>query len=194
VSRLKSVLRAKPYNAAPTAGSSATPPQAHAFRGARICGPLCLWCLGRRVFVTVDSLLADQLLRDDDGFVPLARLEPSGKAAGRPPARERDVFSLDLGVRGNAGSEFPGLQGDADLEIRLVHDDFFLLRDPDDARLLELVEAVRLLLERVEPRLEPRLVWRVRFCVPSLPSCAPVAPAAAPPAACSSPCVASAPC
>jgi hypothetical protein len=91
----------------------------------------------------------------------------------------------------------------ADLEVQLVHDDFFLderLREEDDDRDVLFDDDRRLvdflLLDRAEPTFEPRLVCRVRR-LPELPDPDPdpwPERSAASPAACWAPSWGCAPC
>jgi hypothetical protein len=92
--------------------------------------------------------------------------EPVARLAPRQGHAVADLFNG--GFRHDMYDELPRSQACADLEVWLVHYDFFLderLLDEDDR--LVLLEDDRLLvpffvLDREEPTFEPRLVWRVR--------------------------------
>jgi hypothetical protein len=136
-----------------------------------------------------------------DGDVVVARrLRVRGDSMVRLPKVEHDLFALRLCLRigRHVTDELFCAKPNVDLEIRRDHDLFLSarVREAVDERLLEPVDlerpvADRFLLERVEPRFEPRFVCRVPLC--RAPRLSPVA-CPAPAAAWSSPCVASPTC
>jgi hypothetical protein len=139
------------------------------------------------------------LLDRDIGVASVVLRRFRKPAAGLPPRQGHAVAHLcDLGFEHDMYDELFRLQARADLEVWLVHYDFFLderLRGEADRRVLLDADprlVAFLLLERVEPTFEPRFVLRVRR-LGELPELDPVpdpwssAPAAAP-AACWAPC------
>jgi hypothetical protein len=108
------------------------------------------------------------LLDRDTGVAPVA-VRRSRKTVALLAAAQGHVANVcDLGLRHDMDDELPRSQARADLEVRFLHEDFFLdvrLRDEEDRRVLldaDRLPVAFLLLDRVEPTLEPRLVCRVR--------------------------------
>jgi hypothetical protein len=133
--------------------------------------------------------LADHLLLDLDAAALEALRTPG---AGFPMREPHVTDALHVCVREDVGDQLLCTQESADLEIGLVHDDFFLERLLDDDRRervpLELDPRLLdfLAVDRVEPRFEPRFVCLLRL-FPELrrvappPPCAPLAPDCASP-------------
>jgi hypothetical protein len=109
----------------------------------------------------------DRLLLDRDIGVAPVVLRRCRKPGASLPPRQRRALLCDLGVGHDMYDELFCSQARADLEVRLVHYDFFLderLRGEVVRRVLLDADPrlVFLLLDRVEPTFEPRFVLRVR--------------------------------